>query len=598
MPARRGCGRPPCAATLVCISLLVSTVTAFSALNGQTARISRSFIRNSLGARNAPSRLTHACGCRTRHFLALEPGSTETTAAAEPIDSLADNNEPEPQIGDVVRYPGKWADDVSLGEIKGLQYIAARNTWIADVLPLKEIGDGQYARRRGWGTNVEDVEKLRPVRAFYVRSVDAFQVRTNSDDPGDLVYAGPCYNIKDFELPPPPPVDSASAEMSLAEYEALKVRLLRDTLLFGAAGSVAAALAVGIEEGAVFALGAATAAAYVALLGRNADKIGTGGDSTLSAGRSRGSKALDATRLALPVLLVVGLAAIHYIQSPGDVRLFNAVPRNQFAAAMLGFLTSYRLPLLYRELSRAAELDELTGSMPGSLAAGSRLLRQARDKQQSEAMAAVTAGPAGVPVVVVSGPRGLGRDALVDKLATNGGVRLPVWCTTRPQKEGEVEGVDYYFLSPVRFEEEVKGMGERSGFLQVRQHSGESYGLRASEVVKEDVNGAVTVLNADCDLVKQLVTLEGIVIIGVWVSLDSLGAIEARLRAVLTEQEGWATDTDEDRARLDQEVAGRAKQAVEDIEFGVTSNIFEFTIIDTDQEASLGKLQKALAYAR
>jgi hypothetical protein len=100
----------------------------------------------------------------------------------------------------------------------------------------------------------------------------------------------------------------------------------------------------------VFALGAAAAVAYVALLGRNADRIGTGGDASTAAGQSRGSKALDGTRLVLPIALVAVLAAVQYVRHPGDIQFLRLVPREQFGAAMLGFLGSYRLPLLYRRV--------------------------------------------------------------------------------------------------------------------------------------------------------------------------------------------------------------------------------------------------------
>jgi Guanylate kinase len=55
-------------------------------------------------------------------------------------------------------------------------------------------------------------------------------------------------------------------------------------------------------------------------------------------------------------------------------------------------------------------------------------------------------------VVVVSGPRGLGREALVTRLLQEdkGAVREPVWCTSRPQRAGERDGIDYHFLTPMK----------------------------------------------------------------------------------------------------------------------------------------------------
>ena len=54
---------------------------------------------------------------------------------------------------------------------------------------------------------------------------------------------------------------------------------------------------------------------------------------------------------------------------------------------------------------------------------------------------------------VVSGPSGVGKSTLIrralDKIP---GLRFSVSATTRPAREGEADGTDYYFISDAAFE--------------------------------------------------------------------------------------------------------------------------------------------------
>ena len=83
------------------------------------------------------------------------------------------------------------------------------------------------------------------------------------------------YHIIDdtFKLPEPQ-VDEDKYRQYLEEYEELKWRLLRETLLFGAAGTLATTVTQGREDGAVFAIGVLVGAGYLLLLEQQADKLG------------------------------------------------------------------------------------------------------------------------------------------------------------------------------------------------------------------------------------------------------------------------------------------------------------------------------------
>ncbi|HEY9088354.1 MAG TPA: guanylate kinase [Anaerolineaceae bacterium] len=57
-------------------------------------------------------------------------------------------------------------------------------------------------------------------------------------------------------------------------------------------------------------------------------------------------------------------------------------------------------------------------------------------------------------MIVISGPSGVGKDAILDELRQRDlPLHFVVTATSRPPRAGEIEGVDYFFVSKARFEE-------------------------------------------------------------------------------------------------------------------------------------------------
>ncbi len=101
-------------------------------------------------------------------------------------------------------------------------------------------------------------------------------------------------------------------------------------------------------------------------------------------------------------------------------------------------------------------------------------------------------------VFVISGPSGVGKDALIDRLtAKDPNLRRSVSFTTRPPRTGEKEGVDYSFVTRDKFERLVAG----DEMLEHASYDGNLYGtsrdrvnaLRSAghdAILKIDVKGA------------------------------------------------------------------------------------------------------------
>src|SRR5487761_198008 len=76
-------------------------------------------------------------------------------------------------------------------------------------------------------------------------------------------------------------------------------------------------------------------------------------------------------------------------------------------------------------------------------------------------------------LVVISGPSGVGKDTLIKRLLElDRKMRYSVSCTTRAPRPGEVDGVDYSFVSRARFEQLV----EEGAFLEHATYNGNLYG--------------------------------------------------------------------------------------------------------------------------
>lgn len=96
--------------------------------------------------------------------------------------------------------------------------------------------------------------------------------------------------------------------------------------------------------------------------------------------------------------------------------------------------------------------------------------------------------------IVLSAPSGAGKTTIYRRLmAERSDIGYSVSCTTRPPRPGEVDGVDYHFLTPDAFERK-RAAGEFAESATVHDHA---YGTLRSEVQQVLSGGKHVIMDID-----------------------------------------------------------------------------------------------------
>jgi guanylate kinase len=142
-------------------------------------------------------------------------------------------------------------------------------------------------------------------------------------------------------------------------------------------------------------------------------------------------------------------------------------------------------------------------------------------------------GAPGAMLVVISGPSGVGKDAILEvlrELPRHADHHYVVTCTTRARRPGEVDGLSYHFLEPERF----LGLRDAGGLLEANEVHGNWYGTPRQQVVDALVAGRHAILKIDvqgADVVRSRVP-DALLI---FVAPPSIEALLERLTSRATE---------------------------------------------------------------
>ena len=87
--------------------------------------------------------------------------------------------------------------------------------------------------------------------------------------------------------------------------------------------------------------------------------------------------------------------------------------------------------------------------------------------------------------IVISGPSGVGKGTICNRLIDELDAWYSVSTTTREPRAGEVDGINYYFISKEEFEKRIK----EDKFLEYNVYNGCYYGTGKDAVLDKIANG-------------------------------------------------------------------------------------------------------------
>lgn len=129
--------------------------------------------------------------------------------------------------------------------------------------------------------------------------------------------------------------------------------------------------------------------------------------------------------------------------------------------------------------------------------------------------------------LVIAAPSGAGKSTIVRRLLErDSGLVASVSVTTRAARQGEQEGVHYYYRSEAEFER----MAAAGELLEWARVFGRGYGTPRDRVLAVLAEGRDVVLDIDWQGWRQLRAALPADSVGVFVLPPSIGALEQRLR--------------------------------------------------------------------
>lgn len=458
-----------------------------------------------------------------------------------------------PEQGDVVLYQGRWAEEDAAGLVESIQFVPERSAHIVDVLTMRRVASDLFAVTRGKNrvNTWFDVADVRLVPdAQYVPEQDAYRVAGARDG-----YAV----VK--------PLDDAARARAQEEYRALKQMLLAITGTAGFVGTLGSGAIFGLETARAYGYGALGSIVYLAMLQGGVDTVG---EPSLSA-------RLFGLRFIVPVLPFLILA----FQKVGAVevsQLLGSVNRAEALALVLGLLT-YKVPLIGKTAGEfvdgLAEIEMGKTGMVGTVASmTARQIKKQRDKGK-DAVIEDQGENSQKPVFVFAGPSGVGKSTLIHRLLDQNPnfFDFSVSHTTRSQREGEIDGVDYNFVTAEKFEEMIAN----NDFVEYAQIHGFYYGTSYA-AVDAAVNDAFCILDLDVQGVEALRERGDAPWAPrfIWIAPPSISALRERLQSRGTETEETL------KTRLD--------TATRELSYAATNAIFDLTIINDDVDAAYEEL--------
>lgn len=138
-------------------------------------------------------------------------------------------------------------------------------------------------------------------------------------------------------------------------------------------------------------------------------------------------------------------------------------------------------------------------------------------------------------VLVVSAPSGAGKTTLVKHLLGQiPSLSFSVSATSRPKRDNETHGKDYFFLSPEAFRQKI----EEGAFLEWEEvYEGVFYGSLLSEINRSLENGQHLIFDVDVIGGLNIKKHFGETALSIFIQAPSIEVLEQRLRNRCSDEE-------------------------------------------------------------
>jgi len=181
-------------------------------------------------------------------------------------------------------------------------------------------------------------------------------------------------------------------------------------------------------------------------------------------------------------------------------------------------------------------------------------------------------------VLVLSGPSGAGKSSLIKKIENEiGEYYFSISTTTRPIRDGEVDGVDYHYVSKEEFVKDI----ENDNFLEHAVVHGNYYGTSLKPVRKALSQGKLVIFDIDVQGNMAIKNRLGDITTSVFITPPSLSELESRLK-------NRSTDTDE-------VIIGRLKMAKREIQ---RISEYDYLVINDKLDVAADVLRQIAITAR
>lgn len=183
-------------------------------------------------------------------------------------------------------------------------------------------------------------------------------------------------------------------------------------------------------------------------------------------------------------------------------------------------------------------------------------------------------------LVLFCGPSGSGKTTIVHHLMQEfPSMRFSISATTRPRRDTEEHGKDYYFLSVQEFKERLKA----GDFLEWEEvYADRFYGTLRSEVERILNNGHIALFDVDVEGGLQIKKVFGRQLLDVFVMPPSVDELHRRLVARATESE--------------ESLMKRLSKAEKEMQYAFRFNqVIVNTDLDTAKQEAVDKVHAFLA---